>query len=260
MNKLALKSFKYNPMWQKIKFVILFLYVIGLISCQKQAEQKEYYIISKKSYTDFAKRYVYDSVQNLPPPPRPEPPIVVVEGTKYSDLVIILDSIDNVFIYRTELFPKIDIQKKKIELICGTGLRFDKIHPEFINLKPEQLIKFSATEFSKFINSNKNIFKVDSNRKQYLYIASTKDTVYNPCLDEFKKVFKKQKNLFYVIRKTTEEEEVVLKFVKNKKAYNAMKHKWSNHFLHGVIPFSQEYKSDSTLNCKYARKAKNFVF
>jgi len=247
-------------MWQNIKFVILFFNLIGLISCQKQAEQKEYYIISKKSYTDFAKRYVYDSVQNLPPPPRPEPPIVAVEGTKYSDLVIILDSIDNVFIYRTELFPKIDIQKTNKSSLCGTGLHIDDINPEFINLKPEHLIRFSSSEFSKLINSNNQVFNINSDIFQYIFVASPIDTVYNPCLDELKKVFKKQTNLLHVIRKTTEEEEIVLEFAKNNKAYNAMNHKWSNHFLHGVYPFSKEYKEDSTLNCKYARKAKNFVF
>ena len=118
-------------------------------------------------------------------------------------------------------------------MICGTETN-DTI-PYFINLQPKDLIEISNKNLYEFIKLN---YKDDF--RNVTFIASQSDTLHS------KFFFDLQKSLnylmrdrdFYLIRKTTQEEDSVLKYKNSNQYYDSNSIKWDK----SKIKFPEEIK------------------
>jgi hypothetical protein len=212
-------------------FIVAFLV---LISCKKENLKEDYYIISKQDSINKTFQYTKDSTK-IPPPPLPP-----VDLKWYSNLVFIMDSKNKVYVYQTENINKY-IQN-------GNAIIYDIEYPNYIGLKPEHLLTFESEDFIKFIQTNNDIFQLYSNTEnrtnRFFYIVSDCDTVKNKAVYEFVKSFKNEPRINYLIRKSTEEENIVLKFKRNGQKYIPENINWSTKFLNGKLkPFTEEYKN-----------------
>ena len=107
---------------------------------------------------------------------------------------------------------------------------------------------------------------------RFFTLATIQDTIKNPAFYSLQKFIKmymhdyqysnsliKVNNLktinhnYAILRKTTEEENVVLFYKKNKIKYNPQSIHWSNHFINGNCkPFTNQYDSlENRLKLKY---------
>lgn len=182
---------------------------IGLMICffllncskkeEKTAEQNFTYIISKEN-----EKYLKElKIKEIPPPP----------PGFYGYNQIIIDKKNNFYFY----------QKEIIAWHCVTS-ETDTI-PDFINLEPIEIIRipnYSIIDFIKQNISNKD------EKHAMLVLASQNDTIKNK---DFKKVLNflndptsKIKN--FTVRKSTQEEDTVLKYKKSNKYYNSDAIKW----------------------------------
>lgn len=231
----------------KQKLTILFIISsFYLTSCKKENIKKEYFIISKQD--SINKSFNYEKDTNKIPPPPPPP----VDLKWYSNVVFIMDSKNKVYIYQTE--------RKINHKLNESEFEYDLEYPNYIELKPEHLVTFESEDFIKFIKANNDIFELYNNAEnrtnRFFYIASECDTLKNNAAYELEKLFKNDRRVNYRIRKTTEEENCVLKHKKSRKKYIPKNIKWSTKFLNGRLkPFTEEYKKIE-LNAFGIRKAK----
>ena len=182
-----------------MKNVLVFVLVGFLFGCAKKREEvKESavilkpYIISEKAWNGSEKN---DSV----PPPPPIPGWLI-----YGTNAFIINS-DSTAYY---------LQNKQIGMICGTVTN-DTI-PYFINLQPEDLVEISNKNIYDFIKLN---YKDDF--RHVTVIASESDTLKTKFFfDLYKSLnFFKRDRDFFIIRRTTQEEDTVLKYKKVNKVF-----------------------------------------
>jgi len=184
-----------------MKKVLVLIMVSLLLSCNKKAEvvkiQKPY-IISKEN-----KEIIHNN-DTVPPPPVPG---WLVYGTN----TFILNSDSTAYYF----------QNKEIGMICGT-LTADTI-PYFINLQPKDLIEVSNKNIYDFIKLN---YKEDF--RNVTFIASHSDTLNSKIFFDLQKSlnFFKRNRDFYLIRRTTQEEDTVLHYKKSNKYYDSNSIKW----------------------------------
>jgi hypothetical protein len=204
---------------------------------------------------------------DLPPTPKDNQFTFEAPSNFYTELVIILDSSDKVYIYQNQQI----INNKDFDLIRNNT------YSNFIDLKPEYLLSFLSVNFIQFLKQNDDIFGLDSINKDENFIriftlAKTQDTIKNAAFYSMFKYIKMYmhdyqysnsmievnnvKNINYIfaiLRKTTEEENVVLFHKKNKIKYNPQSIHWSNHFINGKCkPFTSQYDSlENRLKLKY---------
>ena len=160
-------------------------------------------------------------------------PFIPQEMKWYSDLVFIMDSKDKVYIYQTE--------KKS----SNENAKFD--FPNYIGLRPEYLTTIDSKSFVSFLKNNNDIFGVfpnQANVSNFFYVVSETDTIKNEALYNLNKALSKEKSRStYLLRKTTEEENIVLKFKRSQQNFEPKNVKWSSKFYNGqVIPFTKEYE------------------
>jgi hypothetical protein len=234
---------------KQLYFSIFISTILILTSCKREEIKKGYYVISKQD--SINKAYVYDEKSKTPPPPPPAP-----QWFKwYADIVFIMDSKNKVYVYQTENIFKYNYKNDKAKKLI-----FDYEYPNYIGLKPEYLITFDSNNFISFLKTNNDIFElisnVDDSKRKFFYIVSDSDTIKNPALYELEKVLKNERRVFYLIRKTTEEENYVLKYKRNKHIYIPESINWSDNFIDGKSkPFTEKYNNiDSKIESK--RKAK----
>lgn len=218
-----------KPTFIKI-FIVTFLL---LISCKKENAKKDYYIISKQDSINKTFNFEKDSNKIPPPPPPP------LNLKWYSNLVFIMDSKNKVYVYQTE--NKIKYSRN------GNDIIYDIEYPNYIGLKPEHLLTFESEDFIRFIKTNNDIFELYSNTEyrtnKFFYIVSDCDTVKNRAVYELEKSFKNEHRINYLIRKSTEEENIVLEYKRKGQKYIPENIKWSTNFLNGNLkPFTEEYK------------------
>lgn len=239
-----------------MKYIIYTLFglliLLTLSMCKQRNHVKEYYIISKHDSTDFSGKNSKGTTLPIPPPP-PLPFDIV--GSEYSNIVIILDSTDVVYIYQTENSRKeiYNNDNNKRNIKDSYAIDFYSTYDTYIGLRPEHLIKFDSKEFINFIKNNNDIFQLDTNTQlnKLLFIGSNKDTVKNPALYDIvklitNKINKKRNRIAYMVRKTTEEENNVIYCKRRNIHYDPSKFKWSKKY-YGNSPLSKEY--DSITNC-----------
>lgn len=210
---------------KKLSLFILILLLMSLfINCKKEIIEKEIYIISAQDSIAKIKKLKL-------PPPAHDP------YKWYSDVVFIFDSKNKVYIYQTE---------KEFHPDNNPDFSLNSKYPNFLNLKPEHLITFEGKDFINFIKNNDDIFGLKPNENKafrFCYIASETDTIKNETLYEFTKfILKPRSRISYALRRTTEEENIVLKYKRSLKEFIPEEIKWSNNFLDGKFPpFTKEY-------------------
>lgn len=227
-------------------FTLILLLVSILTQCNNGTRIKEYYIISKHdSLINAASKYSNYS-SDRPPPPPPMPTSI----KWYTDLVIVFDSTDKVFLYQTNLIEnEID---SNLHFEDEYTLRFSPEYPFFISLMPEHLIEFNEGTFLQFIKDNDDIFRFDTNFNNYsrfFTVASVMDTIKNPVFYSFmEQIESKQKTHernWFSVRLTTEEENQVVFCKTHHIKYEPEKINWANKYLSGLNkPLTKEYKKE----------------
>lgn len=134
----------------------------------------------------------------------------------YCQNQLLIDKKGNLFFYQIEYIPK----------ICGSTIGTDTI-PYLSNLQPIDLIKLPPSSPNDFLVLN--ILSKKEN-EQRLIIASQNDTIKNTSIFSFTNKLKA-----YKIRRTTEEEDTVLKYKKNNEYYNYEDIKWNEDRI--TLPF-----------------------
>ncbi|MBW1657171.1 hypothetical protein [Flavobacterium quisquiliarum] len=188
-------------------FMILFLF-----NCSKKEEKivinNKPYIISyeNKKFNKYA-----DSLKE-------KSDKVIFPSLKgfYCQNQLLIDKKGNLFFYQIEYIPK----------ICGSTMETDTI-PYLSNLHPIDLVKLPHSSVNDFLYLN--ILNKEKN-EQRLIIASQNDTIKNMSIFNFV-----NKLEAYKIRRTTQEEDTVLKYKKNNKFYNYEDIKWDQNRI--ILPF-----------------------
>ncbi|WP_281867276.1 hypothetical protein [Flavobacterium sp. GSB-24] len=191
-----------------IGFMICFL----LLNCnnkeEKIVEENKLYIIS---YEDRKLQKYYDSLEKRnpksPPPPR----------GFYSENQLIIDKKRDYYYY----------QKEFMRYGCGTIPASDTV-PHFIDLKPNRIMKVPQARIIDFLSKN---IPTKEEHKKILIIASQNDTIKNNLLFDYLN----KKNISHFIRRTTQEEDTVLKYKKNNEYYNSEEIKWDKNRI--TFPF-----------------------
>lgn len=185
---------------------ISFITCLFLFNCTKKEEKTVAknipYIISKE---DIKLQKYTDSLKNN------ESKIVLPnsKGFYYGENQLIIDNKGNFLYY----------QREYIQILCNYGQENDTL-PHFINLKTKDIIKIPQKSLSDFISEN---IMTKEKRRQILIIASQRDTITNTYFLNF---IKNSHLQAYHIRRTTQEEDTVLKYKKNNKYYDSEDIKW----------------------------------
>lgn len=197
------------------RIFIGFMLCCILLSCGKKKEntttkKNKPYIISQEN-----NRQIINGDTILPPPI----PGFLVYGTN----TFIIDS-DSVIYY---------FKRGNLGHICGNGEKGDTI-PYFIDLQPKDLIQIPTNSISTFIKLN---YKDDF--RNMTFIASKLDTLktkaYFDLVHALRSSLKERDS--YFMRRTTQEEDTVLKYKKNNKYYNSKSIKWDHERI--TFPFAK---------------------
>ncbi|RXK60737.1 hypothetical protein ESA94_09750 [Lacibacter luteus] len=182
---------------------LLVILLTVFISCsQRQTNSDDVFLVPVRTKPEIK------SQSDEPPPP---PPI----QTYYLPSNFIIDTAGEVYFY----------QQQQYGWFCGTGIDWDT-PPEFIDLKPKDLIHIPIASIEDFIKLN--IATLDSNDRR-VAIASIKDTVTSVGLSKIFKVFKDSTNkINWTFRKATQEESIVLKFKQLNWKYYSDDIKWDS--------------------------------
>ncbi len=127
----------------------------------------------------------------------------------YYESNLIIDKNNNLYFY----------QRNRIAVGCGTGMENDTL-PEFLNLQPKDLIKIPKESIGKIVYEN--VMTKEKNRK-ILIIASQIDTIKNRKILNFLNDLKVPT---YIIRRTTQEEDIVLHYKITNQFYYSNEIKW----------------------------------
>jgi hypothetical protein len=180
-------------------FMACFLF----LSCNKKKEnaivKNKPYIISQENN----RRIINGDTISQPPIPG-----FLVYGTN----TFIIDSDSTIYYFK----------QGDVGHICGNSEKGDTI-PYFIDLQPKDLIQIPANSISNFIKLNyKDHFR------NMTFIASKSDTLKTKVYFDLVKALKlslKDRDIYFM-RRTTQEEDTVLKYKKNNEPYNSKDIKW----------------------------------
>jgi hypothetical protein len=228
-----------------MRFLTLFLILCLLDSCAHKKTSIDYYIFSKIDSINSIWKFDSNNNQFYPPPPPPPPPPPL---SYYSGLVMIFDTSNRIYLYQTECIYKDRSIKKSYKIPSANYLNF-------IGLNPDQLLSIKSEYLIDFLTDNDRYFKLDTNyheSNRFFFIVSDYDTItnigYYMLLDHIKSDRSKRGNIFYSIRRTTEEEKNVLYCLRSGKLYEPQNFKWSNNFLDGqTTPLTSRYDSIDNL-------------
>ncbi len=260
-----------------IKRLLLLIFglsiLLGNYSCRNKKHVKEFYIISTNDSTDFShSKICYD--QSYPSPPPINPKVEIKGINSYFDLVIIFDSIDNVFLYQTDRIIN-DHSRVKSPRGCVIDEEDKKYYdylkfPIFLGLRPENLLRFNSNGFIDFVATNNDVFHFNTTSPitRILFLASTKDTIENKAFYDLMNMINKNESvskrpkdkISVVIRMTTEEENQVLFYKKKNLKYFPEKIKWTKNFLNGMFsPMTHEYDSLEKFCVENIYKARQII-
>ncbi|MCX2742202.1 hypothetical protein [Pontibacter anaerobius] len=115
---------------------------------------------------------------------------------------------------------------------CGTGI--DTSNPDFVSLQPSDLMELTDDNLVQFV---KSVVQDTSSyhRKIAATISSPVDSITNKHFNEIINVFSQKNFNIYSVRKTTEEEQVVLSHKIENKEYDPDQINWKGEF--GGIKF-----------------------
>ncbi len=141
----------------------------------------------------------------------------------YCQNQLLIDKKGNLFFYQIEYIPR----------ICGSTIGTDNI-PHLSNLKPIDLIKLPPSSLNDFLSLN--ILSKEKN-EQRLIIASQNDTIKNTSILNFA-----NKLEAYKVRRTTQEEDTILKYKEENKSYYLEDIKWDENRIQ--LPFIKPKLND----------------
>lgn len=118
----------------------------------------------------------------------------------YAEHQLIIDKKGNLYFYQKEYFME----------MCSYGSENDTL-PHFLHLEPKDIVRIPQKNLTYFLSEN--ILTKEKNRR-ILIIASQNDTIKKPVFFDF---LNKNNIGTYVIRRTTQEEDTVLKYKNNDK-------------------------------------------
>lgn len=120
----------------------------------------------------------------------------------YGEHQLIIDKKGNLYFYQKEYYME----------FCSYGRENDTL-PKFLRLTPKDVVKIPQKNLIDFLSEN--ILTKEKDR-HILIIASQKDTIKNISFFDF---LKKRNIASYIIRRTTQEEDTVLKYKNNNELY-----------------------------------------
>jgi hypothetical protein len=193
-----------NPI-SMAKIFIGFIICLLFLNCAKKEEKivkkSKPYIISYEDkefekYCDSIKTHTNRAV--LPP-----------RKGFYGESQLIIDKKGSLYFY----------QKRYFFEICSYGSEKDTL-PHFLDLQPKDIVKIPKKCLNDFLSEN---ILTKEKRRQILIIGSQSDTIKNPYFLDFLK-----SNIIqtYHIRRTTQEEDTVLKYKNNSDYYYSEDIKW----------------------------------
>jgi len=226
-------------------------------SCKKDKNLNYYVITDTNSTRDSVRKINEDGWKTRLISPR---------KNWYSPFVILLDSTDKVYIYQTEDINRQSNKKTYFDDEDRKCLEYTE-YSNYIGLNPQQLLAFESDYFIEFIKNNQDIFELDTldnDRSRYFIIATNEDTIRNVAFYDLKDLItKKGKNKRChtngLVRKTTEEENVVMYHKRKNIEYYPEQIKWSTNFINGKYrPFTKEYIEEER-EMKHMTKAINVI-
>lgn len=188
------------------KVILALLFCLSLLNCAKKDEKitvnNKPYVISHEDrelqkYSDSLKRN------------KSKIKVMSTKGFCYGESQLIVDKKGDFFYYQNEY----------VQILCDYGYENDSI-PYFLNLHPKDIVKIPPKSLNDFISEN---ILTKEKRRQILVIASQNDTIKNEYLLNF---LKSGIARTYYIRRTTQEEDTVLKYKNNSDYYYADSIKW----------------------------------
>ncbi|WP_433834925.1 hypothetical protein [Flavobacterium anhuiense] len=191
-----------------IGFMICFFLLNCIKKEEKVIEKNKSYIISYenkkfKKYSDSLQknsdRVIFSSIKGF-----------------YCQNQLLIDKKGNLFFYQIEYIPRICSSSRGVESI-----------PYLSNIVPIDLIQIPQSSLNDFLSLN--ILSKKKN-EQRLIIASQNDTIKNMSIFSFI-----NKLEAYKIRRTTQEEDTILKYKKNNEFYNYEDIKWDQNRI--TLPF-----------------------
>ncbi|WP_035645673.1 hypothetical protein [Flavobacterium sp. ASV13] len=200
-------------MWRPlIGFMICFL----LWNCAKKEDQAiEHNFTYIISYENKKLQKHSDSLKNS------NSNLIVIPPRRiYGESQLIIDKKGNFYFY----------QRDNIVKMCGTRSPYDTL-PHLIGLKPNDIVRIPQKSLNDFLSEN--ILTKEKDRR-ILTIASQCDTIKNSSLFNF---INKNNIDTYLIRRTTQEEDTVLKYKKNNKFYYSEDIKWDENKIQ--LPFTK---------------------
>lgn len=183
------------------RIFIGFMVCLLLLNCAKKEKKT---VIKNKPYIisheDKELKKYYDSLAAPPPS---------TKGVFYGESQLIIDKKGNLYFY----------QKRHIQILCSYGSEKDTL-PHFLDLQPKDIVKIPKKCLNDFLSEN---ILTKEKRRQLLIIGSQNDTIKNPYFLDFLK-----SNIIqtYYIRRTTQEEDTVLKYKTNSDYYYSDSIKW----------------------------------
>ena len=186
----------------KFKFFLPSLLTVFISCSQQPTRTNDVYIVPQRQ------KQQVDTTPNEPPPPPPIQPYYLTSN-------FIIDTSGEVFFY----------EQPQYDFYCGTGLNWDT-PPKFIDLKPQNIVQVPINSLIDFIKLN--VLSLDINQRR-VAIASIKDTIQSIGLSKILAVCNDNSNeIRWLFRKTTQEENIVLKFKKLNWKYYAENIKWDS--------------------------------
>jgi len=202
-----------------MRILLYALIFVSLLSCGTKKYHLPAYIISKEA----AKSAAGIAIKNVPPP------IPVL----YSSCNIILSENNKVYIHCLY-----------VRRHCITSLKQSK--PDFLGLMPSDFLILNSNQLIPYLDNN--IFDAICSKGISVSIASPTDTITHPSFKML--VHYLQKKGLLIIRRTTEEENYVLKAKKEFLDYNPEEIKWVNGFynMNEIKPVWELRKSNKSTN------------
>ena len=168
--------------------------------------------------------------------------IHTVQNNWYFDIQFIIDSNNTVYVYQIER----RLNGRFIKHFTDNN-QSNPLFSNYIGLRPEHLLAFDSKYFVDFLKANNDIFGFDINDRDSAFmavIATTTDTIKNPVLYQLRDLIKGSMSKTFLIRKTSEEENVVLYHKRRHIPFHPEQWRWSTHFLDGKHrPFTSSYDS-----------------
>ncbi|MFY0483596.1 hypothetical protein ACI6PS_13445 [Flavobacterium sp. PLA-1-15] len=183
----------------KKSYLLIVFISFFLLNCEKKEEVANVpYIISKEE-REFKKRL---EEGNIPPPPT----------GFYGSSNVIIDKEGELYFYQRTYYG-----------VLGCIVEENPL-PEFINLQPKDLVKIPSTAVGDFLKEN--TVKNPREKWEHLIVACQLDTLKSEGFFNIMHFLRDNQVPIYLIRRTTQEEDVVLKFKESNVFYDSDSIQW----------------------------------